>query len=109
MQLALKEMGVQHESLALTRAVAIALGEPDAFERWIGGQAIFAQFSDDTDEERSLDHLARQVRRQVQGEAQALQRILSSLTERPGAWTTYTVSGTMPAIDTTPRHGTLQR
>jgi hypothetical protein len=107
MRLALRELGVQHTNLALTGAVRIALGEPGSLERWMSGQAVFAEYPDDTGEEHALDRLARQAKRQLQSEARALQRVLSLLTEQPGAWAAYTTSGTMPALDRASRGETF--
>jgi hypothetical protein len=101
-RLALKELGVQHAGLALTGAATIALEQPDALQQWMAGGTVFngAEFPGPADEESSLNRFSRQAKREAQGGKLTLQRALLPLIEQPGAWASYTTSGTVPSLDT---------
>jgi Fe-S-cluster containining protein len=42
MDLGSQELGIEHETLELTTALRIALDTPDAIERWLAGEHLFA-------------------------------------------------------------------
>lgn len=87
MRLGLKEVRLHSHSLAFEGALSIAWKEPDALERWFGGEPVFedARLSEEGDE-AFIKTVARQCKSQISVERKRLQKVIASLLEEPGTW-----------------------
>ena len=100
MRMGLHEAGLRDARLALSGALRLALLEqPDALERWLDGEAVFAavELPEEADEGQFLIQLRRQARGQVRAEARALRGTISTLLEQGGEWARYSTTGQIPA------------
>ena len=81
----------------------IALGESDAFERWLNREPVFQDVTlpDDADEERLLAKVARQAKRQARYERGRVQKVTTMFLEGVGAWASYSTHGIEPHQATT--------
>jgi hypothetical protein len=97
-RLGLNQVGMQSSRLTLRKAIAIALREADAFERWLDGELVFEHnsFADETGEEHLVAQFARRAKHQVRAEGKRMQRAITVLLEQPGTWALYSTRGVEP-------------
>ena len=97
-RLGMEEEGLSAADLALEGAIRAALREPDASRRWLNCEPLFeaSRLPDQADEEKLMVRLARQARREVQGEKGRLEQLVTAFMDKPGAWCLYSTTGVAP-------------
>jgi Fe-S-cluster containining protein len=107
MRLGLQTVGLQSMPLVLTRAMMIAVEEPDTFERWLTGEPVFENvgLADEAEEARFLIQFARQAKRQVRDERRRMRKVTTMFLEEPGAWASYSLYGVEPRWAAMPAQG----